>query len=152
MNIRFVVLLTACSYEPPTPTTFAGINDQILSGCAGASVCHAAKVCSQGNLDLRLDPYAALVGVPAVNTKAAASGLLRVRAGDPAQSFLVRKLTLPPDPTSQACDPDSTAHSTCEPNPIVGSYGSCMPQSNLPLDPRTVAAIERWIASGAPNN
>ena len=126
------------------PHNFDEINTQVLqTSCAAFSVCHRADGASQANnLNLALtkidgspnDPYAALVGVAAVNPVAAGEGKLRVKPCDSANSFLTIKLKLQ---TNQ--------------DPKTG-YGAYMPSSNPHLDPMVIQAIADWIDRGAQRN
>lgn len=114
------------------PHNFDQINTQILGpSCAAFSVCHGSKMPSTNDLDLKADPYAALVGVPAVNAKAASMGLLRVKPCDSAHSFLVMKLLL-----TQDTDPTT-------------DFGHHMPDTNPPLPMAQIQAIKDWIDRGA---
>jgi hypothetical protein len=114
------------------PHNFDQINTQIFQpGCANFSVCHNAKVASQGNLDLKADPYAALVGVLADNAKAKGEGKLRVKPCDSANSFLIIKLKLP-------MNEDTTT-----------GYGHYMPDTNPHLPAEQIQAISDWIDRGA---
>ena len=117
------------------PHNFDQINTQIFqTGCANFSVCHNAKVATQGNLDLKTDPYAAIVGVLANNTKAKNEGKLRVKPCDSANSFLIIKLKLPMN-----LDPDT-------------DYGHYMPDTNPHLPAEQIQAIADWIDRGAIKN
>jgi hypothetical protein len=136
----------------PVPTNFAEISAQILQpGCVSMS-CHSdvgetaanmLDLCAApnpGSMDQALcassttldDAYAALVGVPAVNSMAQSMGLQRVKPCDPDNSFLLIKLTLPESQT----------------DPAVG-YGGHMPSGNPLLPTPQVDAIRDWIARGA---
>ncbi len=117
------------------PHNFDQINTMILQpSCAAFSVCHNAKVATQGNLDLKTDPYAALVGVLSDNAKAKSEGKLRVKPCDSANSFLTIKLELPmnQDPTT--------------------GYGHYMPDTNPHLPTEQIKAITDWIDRGALRN
>jgi hypothetical protein len=124
---------------PPVvvPHNFQEIDSVILQkSCAGFSVCHSARGAAAANrLDLSADPYAALVGVAAVNAKAASENMARVQPCDPDRSLLVIKLELP----TTATDPNA-------------GYGVHMPQSSPSLAPAQVQAIRDWIARGAPRD
>jgi hypothetical protein len=109
-------------------STFHTIEDRVLSGggCA-VSTCHGST--RAGNLDLRPGAaYASLVGVAPDNAAARAKGLLRVKAGDVAGSFLSAKV-----------------HGT-----LAVDEGSPMPLSGNPLTEKEIALIDAWIAAGAP--
>lgn len=72
--------------------------------------------------------YGALVGVEATNEAAAQEGLLRVRPGLPASSFLLRKLT----------------------GDLLAGHGARMPLGSSGLHSSTIEFVRRWIAAGAP--
>ncbi len=115
------------------PHNFDQINSEILMpSCAAFSVCHSVDGARDANmLDLSTDPYSALVGVAAVNAKAAGEGRLRVKPCDSANSFLIIKLKL-------AMNEDMTT-----------GYGDYMPDTNPHLDPTIIQAISDWIDRGA---
>ena len=126
------------------PHNFDQVNSMVLqTGCAAFSVCHSADGAHNAN-DLNLssknqdgtanDPYAALVGVAAVNPVAAGEGKLRVKPCDSANSFLIIKLKLPMNE-----DPNT-------------GYGHYMPDTNPHLDPAVIQAIADWIDRGALRN
>lgn len=128
------------------PHNFDQINSMVLQpSCAAFSVCHRfdASTSTNNNLNLSMkqadgttpaDPYDALVGVAAVNLKAAGEGKLRVKPCDSANSFLIIKLKL-------AANED----------PKTG-YGHYMPDTNPHLDPAVIQAIADWIDRGALRN
>jgi polyvinyl alcohol dehydrogenase (cytochrome) len=109
------------TFEP----TFSAIFEEIFvaDGCNTTS-CHGGN---QGNLSMntRDQAYANLVGTPAAGASCAASGLVRVVAGDPAASLLLDKVSS----TTPVC-------------------GTAMPPAG-PLDERQVEQIREWIARGA---
>ncbi|HEX8950999.1 MAG TPA: hypothetical protein VF945_04100 [Polyangia bacterium] len=124
------------------PHNYDQIYAQVLGpGCSTFSVCHSAEASptSVNNLNLAMkkpdgtpnDPYAALVGVPAVNPIAMGEGRLRVKPCDSANSFLIIKLKLP---TNQD---------------LKTGYGAWMPATNPHLDPAIIQAIADWIDRGA---
>jgi len=115
------------------PHNFDEINTQILGpSCAAFSVCHSPEGARDANmLDLKTDPYKALVGVAAVNMKAASEGQLRVKPCDSAHSFMILKLNLPQN------------------QDLTTGYGHYMPDTNPHLDPAIVQAISDWIDRGA---
>jgi len=118
------------------PHNFDQINTQILqTGCANFSVCHSPEGARDANmLDLKTDPYKALVGVLADNAKAMGEGKLRVKPCDSANSFVIIKLKLPmnEDPTT--------------------GYGHYMPDTNPHLPSEQIQAIADWIDRGALQN
>jgi len=115
------------------PHNFDQINSQILAtSCAAFSVCHSPEGASKANmLDLKTDPYGALVNVASQNMKAMGEGQLRVKPCDSAHSFMVFKLNLA---TNQ--------------DPMTG-YGHYMPDSNPHLPGPQIQAIADWIDRGA---
>jgi len=115
------------------PHNFDQINSEILGpSCAAFSVCHSPEGARDANmLDLKTDPYAALVGVASQNMKAMSEGKLRVKPCDSANSFLIVKLQLP-----QNQDPTT-------------GYGDYMPDTNPHLPSEQIKAIADWIDRGA---
>ena len=98
---------------------FGSIQQHVLTPIC--TVCHAGAAAPQG---LRLDStnsYALLVGIPSTEV----SSVLRVRAGDPANSYLIEKL---------------------EGHAAVGVQ---MPFGGPPLPAATIAVIRQWITDGA---
>jgi hypothetical protein len=118
------------------PHNFDQINSEIMQGsCAAFSVCHSpAGMNMAGHLNLKDDPYGALVGVLSDNAKAKGEGKLRVKPCDPANSFQLIKLKLTSDG-----DPMTT-------------YGHHMPDTNPNLPTEQIQAISDWIARGALKN
>ena len=115
------------------PHNFDQINTHILGpSCAAFSVCHSPDGARDANmLDLKTDPYAALVGVLSQNAKAMGEGKLRVKPCDSANSFLTIKLKL-------AANQDSKT-----------GYGDYMPDTNPHLPNEQIQAITDWIDRGA---
>jgi len=98
---------------------FASIQDHVFTPIC--SVCHAGGSAPQG---LRLDAansYSLLVGVPSTEVPS----ILRVRPGDPDNSYLIQKL---------------------EGHAAVGAQ---MPFGEPPLPAETIAVIRQWITDGA---
>ncbi len=94
------------------------------SGCHDGS--NAPGGALPGSQDLRSGHvYASLVGVASLEQPA----VLRVKAGDSANSYVVRKL-----------------------EGAAGISGSRMPQGGPFLDQATIDKVKSWINSGAPNN
>jgi len=118
------------------PHNFDQINTQILGpSCAAFSVCHSPEGARDANmLDLKTDPYTALVGVLSENMKAKGEGKLRVKPCDSANSFLIIKLKLP-------TNEDTTT-----------GYGHYMPDTNPHLPNEQIQAIADWIDRGALKN
>lgn len=74
--------------------------------------------------------YTALVGVDPTNSTARRAGQKRVVAGNPAQSFLLNKLT----------------------GQMEFGEGDQMPQNSSPLTAEEIGLIRQWIQEGAPAN
>ena len=128
--------------EPVIPPTFSNVNQRLfLVGCNFTSCHDSGAGYDQGSLDLATDPYGALLGVdglgaPAQNVKGTATGLLRVKPGDPEHSLLWIKLNLMLPP--KVSDP---------------LYGESMPETAPGSAQQNVLnAVHDWIAAGAPNN
>lgn len=103
----------------PLVPTFQSIQDNVFTPIC--SVCHAGGAAPQG---LRLDAansYAMLVGVPSTE----ASSILRIRPGDPNNSYLIQKI-------------EGRA-----------SVGERMPLGGPPLPASTIAIIRQWVTDGA---
>jgi methionine-rich copper-binding protein CopC len=99
--------------------TFQSIQDDVFTPIC--SVCHAGGAAPQG---LRLDAansYAMIVGVPSAEV----SSLLRIKPGDPDNSYLVQKI---------------------EGHAAVGAQ---MPFGGPPLPAATIAVIRQWVTDGA---
>jgi len=106
--------------EGPLSASFDSIQQHVFTPIC-ATECHAGASAPQG---LRLDAansYALLVGVPSTEVPS----LLRVKPGDPANSYLVQKL---------------------EGHAAVGAQ---MPFGGPPLPAATIAFIQQWISDGA---
>jgi hypothetical protein len=130
------------------PSTFAMINTQTLQpSCAFTDTCHtAAGAHAAGNLNLKTDPYSALVNVTVDNTVAKGQGLVRVKPNDSTNSFLYQKLAVIP-----ACN-GACSCNYMSPGPNNIGLGTCMPNTSSPLDSATIAGIKKWIDDGAMNN
>jgi methionine-rich copper-binding protein CopC len=103
----------------PLTADFASIQDHVFTPIC--TVCHAGGSAPQG---LRLDAansYALLVGVPSTEVPS----ILRVKPGDPDNSYLIQKLE---------------GHA---------SVGAQMPYGGPPLSADTIAVIRLWILDGA---
>jgi hypothetical protein len=88
------------------------------------SVCHIGASAPEG---LQLDAahsYNLLVGVPSNEQPS----LLRVKAGDPDNSYMVHKI-----------------------EGLAGITGGQMPLGETPLPQATIDAIRQWVTNGAPN-
>ncbi len=103
----------------PLTATFQSIQDNVFTPIC--SVCHAGGAAPQG---LRLDAtnsYSMIVGVPSAEV----SSLLRIKPGDPDNSYLVQKI---------------------EGHAAVGAQ---MPFGGPPLPAATIAVIRQWVSDGA---
>ena len=103
----------------PLTADFASIQDHVFTPIC--TVCHAGGGAPQG---LRLDAtnsYALLVGVPSTEVPS----ILRVKPGDPDNSYLIQKLE---------------GHA---------GVGAQMPFGQPPLPAATIAVIRQWITDGA---
>jgi hypothetical protein len=110
------------SSSGPITADFESIQEHVFTPIC--SVCHIGAGAPEG---LQLDAahsYNLLVGVPSAEMPS----LLRVKPGDPTDSYIVHKIKGPP-----------------------GIVGGQMPLNEKPLDPATMQAIEQWIMNGAPN-
>jgi hypothetical protein len=117
--------------SPNLTLGFASIRTEIfettdLAGRTSCVTCHNAQGrVPAGQLNLRTDPYNALVNV----SSRFRAGATLVIPGNPDESYLIRKL---------------------EGRDITGLR---MPQSGPPyLTPGQIAVLRRWIEIGAPNN
>jgi hypothetical protein len=120
---------------PPTPTatgstnpnaTLANIQTDIFSPTCADLFCHSATG-QAGNLVLENgQSHDQLVGVQSFNVAARQGGLLRVKASDPDNSFLIIKLTGP-----------------------TAAQGSLMPLGKPALTAAQVQLIRDWITQGA---
>jgi hypothetical protein len=86
------------------------------------SVCHAGATAPQGLMLDAAHSYNLLVNVPSTEVP----GILRVKPGDPANSYIIQKL---------------------EGHAAVGGQ---MPLGETPLPATTIAFIAQWITDGAP--
>ncbi len=113
--------------RPPSPATFATLQEKIFTpGCAISS-CHGAA--QSGGLGLAPgEAYGNLVGVAPTNPAALSAGLLRVAPGDPARSFLLAKLQ----------------------GTLTAGEGDPMPRVGGSVSPRLLDLVRRWIVAGAP--
>lgn len=108
--------------------TFSSIAQNILEPRCASAACHGG---SSPAVFPRLDAegaYDAIVGVGSQQ----ASGVMLVKPFDPAASYLLLKLR-------------GEAGS-------VGGLATVMPLGDVALDPSDLAAIEAWIANGAPHD
>ena len=121
---------------PLLQPTFSSINSKFFQvGCGVRQIdCHATDSAAvESGPSFAGHPYAALVNAPAANRLGTVQGLVLVKPGDPASSFLLTKLRLGSnfDPQFGSGQPASAPGSTCA---------------------ETLATIEEWIRSGALDN
>jgi hypothetical protein len=121
----------ATSSPGATPTgatvaTLATIQASIFNPTCIDMFCHSGAAPAGGLALTDGLSHDQLVGVSSSNPAAQQAGLLRVKAGDPNNSFLIVKLTGP---------------SLTE--------GSPMPLSKAPLTPAQLQLIRDWITAGA---
>jgi len=114
------------------PTPIGGellvIRDEIFAVRCAQSSCHADQTRAGGLVLNGDDVYDQLVGVAALNPAARDAGALRVIAGSPEASFLVRKLT----------------------GDLAADEGLPMPFGGATIPPAEIERIRAWIAAGAP--
>jgi hypothetical protein len=106
----------------PVTADFQSIQDHVFTPIC--SLCHIGASAPFG---LQLDAphsYNLLVGVPSAEQP----GLLRVKPGDPNDSYMVHKI-----------------------EGLAGITGGRMPLGETPLPQATIDAIRQWITNGAPN-
>lgn len=121
---------------PKLQPTFSSIDANLLQvGCGVRQInCHSADSLSvNSGPSFAGHPYPALVNAAAANRLGTATGLVLVKPGDPASSFLLTKLRLTSalDPAFGGGQPASDPGSTCA---------------------EALAVIEQWIQNGAPDN
>ena len=121
---------------PVLQPTFSSINSHFLQvGCGGRQInCHSGDSPSvESGPSFVGHPYATLVNAPAANRQGTVRGLLLVKPGDPAGSFLLTKLRLTSgaDPRFGSGQPATAPGSTCA---------------------QALGVIEQWIQSGAADN
>ena len=111
--------------EPIDPTaTFTRVQTEVFTPTCGIVACHH-PIGQQSQMVLTASQaYANTVNVASVEMPS----LKRVAPGDPANSYLYRKIT------------------------GAGITGDRMPQSLPPLSDAQIALIRNWIRRGAPND
>lgn len=103
--------------------TFDRIRQQVFAQSCATSACHDSESSQGGLILLPGAAYGNIVNVAPTNAAAAGDMLSRIAPGDPAASFLYRKLT----------------------GDLEAGYGSPMPLGGQPLDPALVEVIRLWI-------
>jgi hypothetical protein len=123
------------------PATFTRVWEEILmpKGCAGA-YCHGSGV---GGLKFmkKEEAYGVLVGVMAAGPSCGSSGKMRVKAGDPAESLLLDKMSA----VKPACGDAMPIGTKLEPNCVSMNTSVCNTLEDLKL-------VREWIMSGAKND
>ena len=115
--------LTLVCRPAPGPVSLATVQRLVFTPSCASVSCHGAA--RAGGLDLSPDAArASLLGVPASNHPARAAGLLRVAPGNPADSFLFRKLM----------------------GALAPGEGAAMPRVGGMLAPARIDLVRRWIA------
>jgi hypothetical protein len=106
----------------PVTADFQSIQDNVFT-----PICSKCHIGAGAPVGLQLDAahsYNLLVGVPSNEQPS----LLRVKAGDPDNSYMVHKI-----------------------EGLAGITGGQMPLGETPLPQATIDAIRQWITNGAPN-
>lgn len=123
------ILFVGCGSEPQTKSdapepTLASIQAKVFTPSCASAGCHHIDL-AKANVALANEElsYSSMVNVPPSDPALAAKYPALVVPGDPARSFLVRKLE----------------------GPTAGE-GLRMPQGSKPLDAETIDAIKKWIA------
>lgn len=109
-------------------STFDRIVQQVFLPSCAFTACHDDQTNAAG-LNLLADAaYAQLIDITPTTLTAAGDGQLRVTPGDPALSFLYRKIV-----------PD-----------LEAGWGTAMPALGEPVSTDLLEIIELWILDGAP--
>jgi hypothetical protein len=106
--------------------TFDRIRKQIFTPSCAISTCHDSESHENDLILLAGAAYSNLVNVTPYNPAADLDGLMRVTPGDPAMSYLYRKIT---------------AHT----DTLPFGYGDPMPLDDDALDPELIDLVEKWI-------
>jgi hypothetical protein len=109
-------------------STFEQIQRQIFTPTCALPTCHNVAQAEHQMSLAEGEAYASLVGVPPANFVASSAGYLRVDPGNPANSFILKKLE----------------------GDLVDGEGVQMPKDLKRLHHLHVDLIEEWIAAGAP--
>jgi hypothetical protein len=111
--------------EPIDPTaTFTRVQNEIFTPTCASIGCHDALGQQQGMILSPGRAYAMIVGKPSTENAA----LMRIASGDPANSYLYRKIT------------------------GAGITGARMPLSGPYLSDAQTKLVRDWIRRGAPND
>jgi hypothetical protein len=106
----------------------ADIESQIFMPSCALPSCHSSQTQAGALILEPASVYNELVNVSPLSTGARQAGLLRVKPGDPDNSFLIRKLEGTLDP----------------------GEGAPMPLTGPKLSDDQIGMIRAWIADGAP--
>jgi mono/diheme cytochrome c family protein len=126
--LRGQLSLNAAAPPPPpaSTVTLAQLQSSIFTPiCSGCHTGGGSSLPSSMNLTSASASFAALVGVASTEQPS----VLRVSAGNPDASYLVRKI-----------------------EGAAGITGGRMPLGGAPLDPALIANVRTWITEGAQNN
>jgi len=111
--------------EPVDPTaTFTRVQSEVFTPTCAQIGCHDRLGQQSQQILAAGQAYANVVNRPSVELPA----LVRVKPGDPANSYLYRKIT------------------------GVGITGDRMPQGQAPLSDAQIKLVRDWILRGAPND
>jgi len=127
------LLSAACPGPEPTPTiapTLTAIQANIFTPSCNFSSCHSNGSAAGGLVLASGTSFAKLVNVVSQQTAAKNQGLLRVKPGDPDNSFLMIKLKAV----------------------LNASYGAHMPDIAQQLSDAQLTTISNWITLGAQND
>ena len=136
------------------PASFLAAQSVIQTSCTFVR-CHGGPFMLAAGL--WFDPYGSIRG-PLVNVPACEyDRMMRVAPGDPANSWMVVKLTASQDPVTHAIlfSPEAgwapVASCGLDPGDAGGRFGIRMPETdNYQLDPTSLAQLIDWIEAGAP--
>jgi hypothetical protein len=121
LNSNGVPISSGSGNNQPLMATWQSIQEQVFTPIC--SPCHSGPGAPEGLMLDAAHSYADLVGVPSAEVPT----LVRVKPGDPDNSYIIRKLTNAP-----------------------GIVGVQMPFGEPPLPQSTINVIRQWITSGAP--
>jgi hypothetical protein len=103
--------------------TFDRIRRQVFAPSCALSACHDSESVAGGLILLPGAAYSQIVGVVPANAVAAGAGQLRITPGDPALSYLYRKITAD----------------------LETGWGSAMPLTGSPVPPQLIDILQAWI-------
>ncbi len=140
--------------ESDAPASYLAAESVIRTSCSFVR-CHGGPV--RGGASLWFG-YNESIRVPLVNVPACEyDKMMRVKPGDLANSWIIRKLESPADPQTHAIafspEPGWVPNGNCNLGSIDagGRFGTRMPQTGTyQLDPDSLAQLVAWIEAGAP--